>query len=63
MNYEELYNEIHKTLFAALWELQNTNPNEHLKIDLQARLDVCYKLIGESLDEEWYKQIDEALSR
>lgn len=61
MEYKELYNKIHKKLFATLCELQNTNPNEDLKKYLQTQLEVCYDLIGDTLDEEWYPQIEKAL--
>ena len=61
MNYEELYNKIHKELFATLWELQNTNPTHELKVFLQTKLEVCYNLIGDTLDDDWHKQIEKAL--
>lgn len=61
MDYKELYDTIYQKLFAALWELQNTNPKPELKNMLQIQLEVYYNLIGDTLDEEWYPQIDKAL--
>lgn len=61
MDYEELYCTIRRKLFATLWELQSTKPNEELKKHLQIELEVYYDLIGDTLDDEWYKQIEDAL--
>lgn len=58
---KELYQTIYKKLFATLWELQSTNPNPELKKHLQTELEVYYDLIGDSIDEDWYSQIESAL--
>jgi hypothetical protein len=64
MNHEELqelYSKIRKNLFATLWQLQSTNPHPSIKSRLQVELDVYYDLIGDTLDDDWYPQIEEAL--
>lgn len=48
--------------FATLSELQWTNPHEKLKIRLKADLQLLWDILEDDIEEEWWEQIEEALS-
>ena len=53
--------DILKTLFAILAELQSGTPTGDLEKYLRIRLGVYYDILGESVPEEYWEQIEKEI--
>jgi hypothetical protein len=53
--------QIKSDFFAALWELQNTSPNESIKKRLKTKAEILADILGDDFPDECGEQLERVL--